>query len=322
MITISHKVLVEGGKLFNFDATELRRLRADGAGAPDGVVYEYQRGDDSYIVKFVPCEFERFPIFLDKVSFVDYLRDNDVSTPRLFPSVNGNLAELIEVDGCVVALTKAEKVQGRPPDESYFAENGDVFARQLGRVIGRMHVLSRVYKGSEHIESWREEHEFFAEKNRHDPAVHKTWMQLYSVLDKLPESRDAFGLVHNDPHPHNFLIDDHNITMIDFDVCIHHWFTMDIAIALYHVPKCWLDNAHKVTPRIYDCFMDGYAQENTLDAFWLGKLSLFMRYRRTLLWTVFTMEGVGDRYSAPLNELHHDIVSDAPVRACESMTWE
>ena len=65
--------------------------------------------------------------------------------------------------------------------------------------------------------------------------------------------------------------------------------------------------------------MDGYTQEHTLDTFWLDKLLLFIRYRRTLLWTALTMEGVDDRYRAELDGLRHEIVSDAPIQGFEAM---
>lgn len=57
---------------------------------------------------------------------------------------------------------------------------------------------------------------------------------LEDQIDSLPREDNAYGLIHNDFHPYNFMIDGDTITVFDFDDCIYGWYALDIAIAAAH----------------------------------------------------------------------------------------
>jgi Ser/Thr protein kinase RdoA (MazF antagonist) len=58
--------------------------------------------------------------------------------------------------------------------------------------------------------------------------------RITEVLERLGRSSSAYGVIHADLHPHNVLIDDDRLTVIDFDDTAFGWHVYDLAIALLH----------------------------------------------------------------------------------------
>ncbi len=70
------------------------------------------------------------------------------------------------------------------------------------------------------------------------PTVNKIAEDLLKEIETLPKDKDSYGLIHNDLHPGNFLIDGERIHLIDFDGCMYSWYAFDIGNALY-LPYGW-----------------------------------------------------------------------------------
>ena len=112
---------------------------------------------------------------------------------------------------------------------------------------------------------------------------------------------------------------DGTITVIDFDVCAHHWFATDIGIALFH--GAWMgvsgdQDPNTFLPGFYPHFMEGYTEENALDSFWHAQLSRFVDYRRLLLFSVFSnewREPRNDWQTRMLDRWREDILDNRPV---------
>jgi Ser/Thr protein kinase RdoA (MazF antagonist) len=315
MMHISESVLNAGASLFS-DKPEALHLIERG-GAPDGVVYTLEQDGHAFIMKFIPTNHAAVPAIQDKIAFVSYLRENGVKVPDYLPSVNNQLVEIIEIDGLVYAVTKAIKAPGFHPNiwnPEHFSRH---FWEEWGRMIGQMHALSQRYEGGTHIPRWQQEHAFFANWCQ-DDEVGEKWRQIGEKLRLLPEPRDAFGLIHNDPHPWNFLIDGESLTVLDFDVCSHHWFMTDIAIALFH--PIW-ERRNKERHEIeafakpfIATFLEGYSRENTLDDFWFQQLPTFVRYRQMLFYIAMMGENGQNPDAKPFfDELKQSIVNELPI---------
>jgi Ser/Thr protein kinase RdoA (MazF antagonist) len=98
----------------------------------------------------------------------------------------------------------------------------------------------------------------------------------------LPKDEDYYGLIHNDMHQWNFLLDGDKINVFDFDDSLYGWFALDIGIALYH--GLWWgrkdDAGNDFTRSIIENFLKGYQSANHLNDFWIGKIPLFMKFRQ------------------------------------------
>ncbi|MBN1874768.1 MAG: phosphotransferase [Anaerolineae bacterium] len=310
---VSTEILHEGAGLFGADGEALRSL-----GGMDGAVYTYTRAGQGYILKFVPTQADDLPVLIEKWDFVNYLAENGVQVSRPVTSRAGNLVEIVQNSDHIYAVFQAVKAPGKHVDGRSPTEfNTDLF-RTWGRVMGKMHALTQTYTGGEHISHWRQEVQFMTGWCP-DPAVQEKWRAMEAYLATLPQPPDAYGLIHNDLHPWNFLVDRGNITVIDFDVCNHHWFTTDIGISLFHA--AWMGvggdkDPNAFLPGFYASFMEGYAGENTLDAFWLNQLPRFVDYRRLLMFSVFSNEWREPRQSWQQQTLDHwrqGILHDIPV---------
>ncbi|MBN1678872.1 MAG: phosphotransferase [Anaerolineae bacterium] len=283
---VSDNVRQQGGALFDFEAAALRSI--PGSGAPDGVVFDYDDGGAATIVKFMPVKPDDLDAVRDKIAFVDYLRTHGVRTAQYVPSQYGNLLETVEENGETYAVLKMLKAPGRHPHPRAWDES---FYRAWGRTVAQIHVLSQQYDGGAHIPGWEDEHASFVNMCQ-DHAILEEWQALGEILRELPQPRGAFGLIHNDPHAWNFLVDGDDLTVLDFDVCTRSWFALDIAIALFH--PLW-DRRRKpdtgaFSRRFIRGWLDGYREIYQLDTSWLERLPLFVRYRQMLFYIVSRQE--------------------------------
>lgn len=312
---VSDSVLTAGASLFACKPDDLKLIER--GGAPDGVVYTLDQDNQAFIVKFIPTKADAVTAIQEKIAFVSYLRDNGVNVPDYVPSVNNRLVEMIEADGQLYAVSKAVKAPGFHPDIWNPEHFSPSFIEGWGRIVGQIHALSKQYEGGTNILRWPQEHAFFADWCK-DDEVRAKWHQIGEKLRALPEPRDAFGLIHNDPHPWNFLIDGELLTVLDFDVCSHHWFITDIAIALFH--PIWerrKKEHHEIeafAKPFIETFLAGYCRENTLDGFWFEQLPTFVRYRQILFYTALCGEHGDNPEAKPFfDELKQAIVDDVPV---------
>jgi Ser/Thr protein kinase RdoA (MazF antagonist) len=308
-------IIKQATHLFDVDINTLRFLGGD-----DGDVYEAHQGGQVSILKLVPTDEQGIVTLTEKIDFAHYLCNNGVRLARWLPSINGCLVEVVREDNLVVAVTKVEKVPGHHPNMRNANEwNAGLFHR-WGKVMGRMHHLTQAYTDGEHIGYWQDEVTFFTSWCS-APEVKTHWLDMAAYLKTLPFPLTAYGLIHNDLHQWNFMLDHGEIIIFDFDVCGHHWFATDIAIALFH--GLWVDSwrdtyaSRERIQRYYDSFMAGYVTENALGTEWRERLPHFLKYRQLLSYTVFSdpksIANASGWQRKWVAEMHRGIVESVPV---------
>jgi len=259
-------------------------------GGEDGDVYEGVDAEGSYVFKVVPSDEDGLRRTQEKLDFARYLADCGVQVAEPLLSPQGTMIEVVRQGDVVVAATKTVKAPGRHPRTDEPGEwNPELFAK-WGKVIGEMHALAKDYQGGASIMHWEDEVASMMSWCR-DAEVLPHWALMRDHLSALPRDRESYGLIHNDLHPFNFMVDSGEIVIFDFDVCGHHWFMTDIGIALFHA--LWAGPAGKSQSReafaqqFLAAFRSGYEAENYLDDAWWQELPTFLAYRRLLLFTVF-----------------------------------
>lgn len=312
---VSERVIEVGAARFGFDTSGLTRL--GGGGAPDGVVYANRR--DPFVLKIMPLGEKQLPVMRAKLDFVNYLRAGGVKTPGCVLSEDGNLIEVVHEGDARYAVFKLDKAPGHPVNFDDPGEWNTVFFRAWGHLVGQVHALSSRYDASSRdmIGDWQAEHASFSALCAGEPDIQAQWQRIGDQLRALPRPRDAFGPIHNDPHAWNFLVDGDTVTLLDFDVCMRHWFALDVAIALFH-PQFEMRHhppAERATfaATFTGSFLAGYEQAYILDPCWLDQIGLFMKYRRTLFYLVLPKGDNVDPYTARLvRDLRMAIVDDVP----------
>jgi Ser/Thr protein kinase RdoA (MazF antagonist) len=319
MMQVGDSVLQKGTSHFDTVPSALHSL-----GGMDGAVYDFERDGQAYIIKFVPTERDRIERTRAKWRFVDYLARNGVAVVRPVGSCNGELVQVVEDEAKLYVVFCYEKAPGDHAKWDRGARANDLLFEAWGQVMGRMHALTKHYDDGAEIGGWQEEHASFADWCL-DDAVRLKWLELGEYLETLPQDTDSYGLIHNDLPPQNFVVtyegDQPQITVIDFEVCNHHWFACDIATALYPIAVHWVRLPDKSMPhlefaqRAHDRFMIGYRRENQIADAWLARLPQFLSYRRMLLHTVFTNEwqNLNRWQEKMLQEWRQGILGETPV---------
>ncbi len=219
-----------------------------------------------------------------ELAYLHYLAGNrvDVAMPQL--SADGNLIETIPdgQDGyfSVICL---EKAPGTHPQGAVFNE---ALYYNWGKAMGRMHQLSAAYQPEVEKQRihWYEEVEV-TQPEKYLPSdqwlILEKWQETISRLRTLPVTGETYGVIHNDLHPHNFLVDGNKITMIDFEDAVQMWFVSDIAISLFMtsvVPPHGLSRENFVLSFLPE-FIRGYQTEKELDPVSLYRMPLFLKFR-------------------------------------------
>jgi Ser/Thr protein kinase RdoA (MazF antagonist) len=297
----------------------------------EGMALEFNKGGRDLVLKITPKaenKLREVNQLKQKLEFVDYLADHGVRVAQPLRSPKGNWVEVVETDQTIYLVNLLTKVAGKHFNLYHIPGGDRSFFQRWGQVTGQMHRLAKIYKSwqktpdddsqASEINTWKEEFQFFAQWCQFE-EVRQKWIELGQQLEILPRNREAYGLIHNDLHPWNMIVNEvGEITVIDFDVCTFHFFIKDIAIALFHVN--WSGNPGKGASkeiylnRFFQSFMRGYAQENTLDGYWFKQLPLFIKHHHILLFTVFTDEWKTPNkwQSKTLRKWKQQIINDTP----------
>jgi len=102
-----------------------------------------------------------------------------------------------------------------------------------------------------------------------------------SGLRALPRCADAYGLVHGDLHHGNFLVKDGGLRVFDFDACRYSWFMAELCLALDNClppPRFGRERRRAYALRFLGGLYRGYSKEMALEAEWIGRIPLFLRY--------------------------------------------
>ena len=271
-IMVPDRVLSSAVERFGVDPASVRLIPRDGS--PDGAVHACRRDETDAFLKIKPVAPDGLPREHDVIELQTTLR-GVVRVLTYLPSRTGDLVE--GLDGHVATLT--QRASGRHVTEHDFAPP---FFRAWAGTLGRIHRTTRGWSGGAHLRDPRAEREFFLGLCR-DDAMAEAWRDLGDRLEALPTDRDGYGVVHNDLHAGNLLIDpDGGLTVLDFDVAGWHWYACDLATVLAH--QLWHLRDRPGDARGFaDVVVDAYLAEYPLPPARLADLPLFVRYRLALL---------------------------------------
>ena len=190
------------------------------------------------------------------------------------------------VDGAYIGAV-FERARGIRPEK----ENRDSrFYRAYGRSIGQVHALSRQFEAATDFgrPAWDSDDELPDRKILPDidPEVAQRSDQILDRIRSLPSDESRFGMIHQDPHMGNLLVEDGDrITLFDFDDCCFGHFAYDIAMAFFYATTFDPDPAAEVR-EFFDDFASGYLQEHTLPLDCFDSIPLFMKLREIDLFSV------------------------------------
>lgn len=256
----------------------------------ESFIYEFERDGRAYILRIGHSLRRSVALIKGEVDWINYLAEGGAGVARAVLSEQGNLVERIDDgQGGYFLATAFDKAPGGPP------MRGEIWNATLweayGRVLGRIHALSRDYTPSDPAATrphWDDPIMLgtFDVLSAGETHIWQRREALIAKLHALPRDEDGYGMIHQDAHAGNFFVDDHGrITLFDFDDCVYAWYAYDIAMVLFYAVT------NHPTPEafaqaFFRPFMRGYDQENRLDRAWLATLPLFMTLRELDLYAV------------------------------------
>jgi Ser/Thr protein kinase RdoA (MazF antagonist) len=248
----------------------------------ESFIYKFWRPDGKFILRIGHSERRSPDMIQGEVDWINYLADNGVSVARAVHSENGKLVEAVwdGQDGEFLCTAFIHALG----QEARRDQLNDRLFRNYGRLIGRMHALSKTYQVSHPAwkrYTWDSQVNNTAE--RHMPEKETLALEKYRAvlahLRSLPCDVDSFGMIHQDAHSGNFFVDDDdNLTLFDFDDCVYGHFIYDIAMVLFYTTSGEPDPA-EFTGLFMPVFLSGYREENSLDPAWLAEMPWFLKLR-------------------------------------------
>jgi len=255
------------------------------AGAPhlldevSNFVYEIRSQNEPRILRLTHSSHHTEAEIIAELDWLNFLIQHGVSASRPLPSQNGRLTECFPVEGSYFVATAFEYAPGHWIDSSNPQEWNPQLFQALGRIMGRMHRLTKSYRPTSaraQRPHWDGD-DLLRQADRYLPADQR---QLVTALEpllarfrRLAPTVDNYGLVHNDVNPTNYNVQDGQITLFDFDDCAYNWFINDVAVAMPMYSDLFTAAGWEAgLTEFFQCFMQGYQEENHLDEFWLELL--------------------------------------------------
>jgi len=264
---------------------------ANGCTALDGFenfVYAFSRDGREYILRIGHALRRSENLVRGEVDWINYLSDGGVTVARATPSLAGNLIETLDDgQGSHFVTAAFARAYGEQP---WFVRT-PAFYRSYGRLLGKMHALTQHYQPPDpawkRIE-WDDPLLQAAVWKLPDceAGVKQRYRELLNHLNSLPKNPACYGLIHQDAHAANFLMDEAGtLTLYDFDDCAYSWYANDIAIALFYM-VLEAPEGPPFAGEFMPHFLEGYREEYTIEERWLREIPHFLKQREIELYGV------------------------------------
>lgn len=269
---------------YGIAASEIRLL--DGF---ESFIYEFDRGPAQYILRIAHSTRRSEGLIQGEAHWINYLAGGGATVAQAILSRQERLVEAVDDGlGGQFLATAFVKAPGRPPRQ---VETAPDYYERYGRLLGRMHALTRGYVLPD--PAWKRpewDDPIMLDVTRNLPPAEALAVEKYEGLlahaKTLPKDGTSYGLIHWDAHEGNLFVDKAGtITLFDFDDCLYGWFAYDIAIVLLYAVMGQPDPAGFTRAFLSD-FFRGYRQENRLDPAWLAEIPVFLKLREIDLYAV------------------------------------
>lgn len=296
MIPVSDKVMGVLCGQYNVKKDKLQFL-GGGNEDSDGIAYLFEVNGRKKVLKIIAFEEEKnhsLEAFEERVRFAHFLGENGVPIAYPKPLHTEELYVKTSDGNHVFTAYVMDYIEGKMPDTITLTTE---FAASWGKLIGRIHKLTKQYPVWKNLKSnrfefgYQDEIDFFKNWCKED-LVKAAWKKMQSKMDELPKTRDCYGMIHNDNHQRNIIASDKEITLIDIDCITGQFFLQDITVPAQGIMFDLSGGMYKPVDhseplkKYFDYFINGYEQEYHLEDRWFKEIPTFINYRRLLLFTV------------------------------------
>jgi len=286
----------------------------------ESLIYEFERDSGAYILRIGHTLRRSEALIRGEVDWINALAGRGISVARAVCSRRGELVEAIEDgQGGYFLATAFVKAQGQPPWKAGWTP---ALYEAYGQLLGSMHALSEDYQPAD--PAWKRpewDDDVMEYVERFLPASENVAKEKYRALcahfATLPKANINYGLIHQDAHGGNLLVDSQGtITLFDFDDCVYSWYINDIAIVLFYIAMGAKDPP-AFTRDFMAHFLRGYRGVRPLDARWLQEIPHFLKLREIELYAVihrdFDVDHIDDAWCERyMHQRKYKIENDVP----------
>lgn len=220
-----------------------------------------------------------------ELNFQHYLFANNANVTKPLSTDSGDKVIMTEIEGEQYFVSAFSFAYGKHWDERVDEAPETFFI--IGKALGKIHKLSKSYKPNDiKRRMWYEQQELIEAEHlfkNYKMELYDSYANFINVLKSLNTDSENFGLTHGDYLMSNYLIDNNNVMVIDFDECEYSWYAMDLAICI----RCYLvgDEPEKVNEKreqaemIHYNLLLGYKTENTITSDMIYDLNKYIRVR-------------------------------------------
>ncbi|MBJ9987507.1 phosphotransferase enzyme family protein [Paenibacillus sp. S28] len=310
---VTADILSKAAASFDFDVNTLEFVSHS-----TNEVYRFSKNNEYYFLRISAKPLAYAEKIHAELEWVHDLVHHGVNASMPILTKDQQLTAVYEEDGqCFIAA-----VFCMAPGKFFDKGNPHLWGTDIyhawGETMGKMHKHSKSYKPL--VKGRQRDHwskSGFSNPNLQRGKYRVLLEKLQSIedqIDSLPRNDNGYGLIHNDFHPYNFMIDGDTITVFDFDDCIYGWYALDIAIASAHAvwwgsPGEDRKSKNEFSRRFLDDFLAGYFKHHQLDSHWIQRIPLFMDYRNICSFFWWLQDWDGDE--SQLNDFQKDAITEA-----------
>ncbi|WDV48233.1 phosphotransferase [Clostridiaceae bacterium M8S5] len=269
-------------------------------GGFENMVYEYHVGNNQYILRITHDSHRNKSLLKGEIDWLEYLSENGASVARPVLIGNDYIGEVTK-DNSYFFVTLFQKVNGHSVQEIDWTNK---LIKGLGKVIGKIHNLSKRYKPSSNsIKRPEWDNEDFLNIDKKEPGlcnVYGKFEDTVRYISSFEKRENTYGLIHGDIHFGNLKIDSNKIVLFDFDSCLYSWYINDIAILLFF---SWCNYGYQMKEKSFvnnflNHFLNGYEQFNHLDRKDFDEyLPTFLKLREIDLYTELNKLPLSEYYA-------------------------
>ncbi len=254
----------------------------------ESYIYAFERESQKGILRLSHSIRRTEGLIRAELEWIDHLHRGGARVAQPLQTLKGGWLEAID-DSQGGAFWAA--VFNWAPGKMHRGEWSPGLLREYGSQLGRMHRLAAGYQPTDPAIrrcDWSDPlnldfHRFIPEG---DHMIRDLSRELMNHFHSLPTTPDGYGLIHQDPHPGNFHVDQKGrITFFDFDDCAYGWFVNDIALVIFYTAMGKEDPADFITAFLDD-FLAGYYSEFYLDPAWFQEIPAFQKLRELDLYAL------------------------------------
>lgn len=306
--------LREAARRFGTSPDALRDL-----GSFENFVYAYDDANqEGRVLRLVHDSHRSARQVRGELHWLRFLAEGGLSVAPPVPSRGGDLVEELAGDQGAFFASSFVRIEGEKLTNDRVTPE---LTRAWGRLLAEIHERSASYVPEDPgaRPTWLTE-PYVADRYRHahrvEPEIMTRFDEVVARLEAVPEGSAPFGMVHNDAHPGNFLVQGGRIVLFDFDDCMHNFLVADLAMAIYYASWAAGDDREGFARAFVPHLLAGYREVRDLGPDELRLVPDLLKLREVDLYVLvhwkWDMTNLTDVRRKMLASYRESILTEAP----------